>query len=193
MTEYSAIILAGGKSRRMGQKKALLKIEGRGFVQIIRDKLLKLGIEDIILSGFAKTCEKTRYVKDRFEGQGPLAGIHAGLEAASHDSVIVIAEDAPLVPVEFLEKLCQIHEERSGLVTVASCERRIQPLLGIYDKSLAKNCERILTDNKRKVMSLLEEVGYEEVPFFGEEILIRGCNTPEEYEYLQRLVKPAPR
>ena len=48
MTEYSAIILAGGKSRRMGQKKALLEIEGRGFVQIIRDKLLKLGIEDII-------------------------------------------------------------------------------------------------------------------------------------------------
>ena len=48
MTKYSAIILAGGRSSRMGQKKALLLYQGKSFIDIIIEKLKSVDIQEII-------------------------------------------------------------------------------------------------------------------------------------------------
>ncbi len=192
MTDYSVIILAGGKSSRMGQKKANLTLNQKSFVEIIRDKFLALGVDDIILSGYEIDCENTRYVPDVFENMGPLAGIHAGLSKARNRKVFVIAEDSPLIPIDFLRKLAETHEKKTENITLAKCGGRLQPLVGIYDRELYSTCEKLLSDisqsektlrkNRRPIMSLIDVTGCNKVEFEGDELLLRGCNTPEEYE-----------
>lgn len=193
MTEYSAIILAGGESKRMGQKKSTLLLQGKTFIEIIIDKLIDIGISEILISGYEYDLEKytdtgcvLKTVKDTYEKKGPLAGIHAGLEAAAHNSVLIVTEDAPLVPIDFMKQLMQEHEENASSITVTRSGDRLQPLLGIYDKSLISECDDILQGDKATVRALIDRVGYSEVTFDGDEILIRGCNTPEEYELLRK-------
>ncbi len=193
MTEYSAIILAGGESKRMGQKKSTLLLQGKTFIEIIIDKLIDIGISEILISGYEYDLEKYRdtgcvlkTVKDIYQNKGPLAGIHAGLEAAAHNSVLIVTEDAPLVPIDFMKQLMQEHEENDSSITVTRSGDRLQPLLGIYDKSLISECDDILQGDKATVRALIDRVGCDEVTFDRDEILIRGCNTPEEYELLRK-------
>jgi Molybdopterin-guanine dinucleotide biosynthesis protein A len=182
MTDYSAIILAGGKSSRMGQKKGSLLFRGKPFIEIIFDKLSDIGISEIMISGYEHNYNGSIYVEDKYRGKGPLAGIHAGLYRSGYEHMLVITEDAPFVPSNYIEQLIEIHKRGLSPVTAASCEGRLQQLLGIYDKSLAPICETILEGDRPTVMSLIDKVGCQTVPFNGDEILIRGCNTPEEYE-----------
>ncbi len=193
MTEYSAIILAGGESKRMGQKKSTLLLQGKTFIEIIIDKLIDIGISEILISGYEYDLEKytdtgcvLKTVKDIYEKKGPFAGIHAGLEAAAHNSVLIVTEDAPLVPIDFMKQLMQEHEENDSSITVTRSGDRFQPLLGIYDKSLISECDDILQGDKATVRALIDRVGCGEETFDGDEILIRGCNTPEEYELLRK-------
>ena len=184
MTEYSAIILAGGKSSRMGRKKAELVYQGKTFIDIIIGKLRELNITDIMISGYDQLKAHTTYVEDVCPGKGPLAGIHAGLLKAVSPSVIVLTEDAPLVPVEYIRKLMAEHEKHSSAITVSECDGKLQQLPGIYEKSLAPLCEQILKSDKPKILSLIEAEGCVRVPFCGAEAEIRGYNTPEEYKKL---------
>ena len=184
MTKYSAIILAGGRSSRMGQKKASMHFRGKTFIEIILDKIRETDIREIMISGYDYKKDQYIYVEDIFNNKGPLAGIHSGLIKSSAQSVLVLTEDAPLVPVWFMKKLMEEHDKKRTPVTVASCDGRIQPLLGIYDKHLASLCEDILKGEKSAVRILLDKTGFTEVPYPGNEMEIRGCNTPEEYEKL---------
>lgn len=182
MTDYSAIILAGGKSRRMGQKKGTLLFQGKTFLDIIIDKLRDMGISEIMISGYSYKSEGTIYVEDMYPNKGPLAGVHAGLSIATNSSVLVLTEDAPLIPAEYIRQMMEEHEKHLSPVTVASCADRLQHFPGIYEKSLAPLCESILQSERPTVMSLIEKSGCSSVPFYGDEMVIRGCNTPAEYE-----------
>lgn len=184
MTNYSAIILAGGKSSRMGQNKADLIIHGRSFVSILTDKLGRLGIQDIMLSGYSGQVNGARNIADIFPGKGPLSGIHAGLCAARQEHVLVLAVDMPLIPETFLERLLTCHDHG---ITVAICKGRVQPLVAVVDRGLSGECEMLLAEERLYVMALYDKAGYQTVPFTGEELLIRGCNTPEEYEAILRM------
>ena len=184
---FSAIILAGGKSSRMGQKKSTLPFNGKSFIDIIIQKLEEIGFEDIIISGYDYNKERYTYVEDKYQDKGPLAGIHAGLEKAVNQSVLVITEDAPLIPEDYISSLMKKHREGKRPITVAECGGRLQPLLGIYDKNLIPLCDSILQGDKAAPMFLIERAGCEMVSFQGDELLIRGCNTPEEYERLKLL------
>ena len=192
MTGYCAIILAGGKSSRMGQKKSTLSIHGKTFIDFIIDKLKKVGIDEIIISGYKYDTGRYICVEDIYHDKGPLAGIHAGLSRASLQSALIITEDAPLVPESFIRQLMSEHEESGAQVTVASTRddsdetslERIQPLLGIFNRSVLPVCETCLQGDKATVMSMLSKVRYTKVLFPGDELLIRGCNTKEEYQKL---------
>lgn len=106
----SGIVLAGGVSRRMGENKAGLVLNGKTLLQHQADKLRALGIEDIMLSGAGcPALPGTRVIPDEFPGKGPLAGLHACLNAARNPACLVLSVDIPLVPVSALAHLCRAH------------------------------------------------------------------------------------
>ncbi len=178
----SAIILAGGLSSRMGKRKAELIFEGRTLIEHQVEKMRELGIEDIIISGYEKPVEGTRFVPDKYPLKGPLGGIHAGLLAAEHTHCLVTGVDTPLVPVDVLSELAQTHLSSANNITVLSHSEKLEPLMGVYERWLSVIAEEILKGDNTSVRQLLHRVGFSEYKYAGDEILLCDCNTPEEFE-----------
>ena len=181
LNNTSAIILAGGKSSRMGANKADLMWNGMPLIAHQVQKMRSLGIEDIIISGYEKPIDATRFAPDVFPGKGPLGGIHAGLLAAKNEHCLVLSVDTPLVSVDTLSALISAHIAGERSITVLSHVGLIEPLIGVYERSLSGIAEDILQTEKTSVRVLFDKAGVACYEYTGDEALLRNCNTPDEY------------
>lgn len=177
----TAVLLAGGKSSRMGRCKAELPWDKTTLIEFQTEKLRSLGIEDIVISGYSEHVSGARFAADVYKQKGPLCGIHAGLMAAKHEHCLVIAVDTPLVPKETLAMLLDEHIRRSATITVLEQSRGIEPLIGVYEKSVLPLCEAILQTEHTAVRELYKRVLPNVIRYDGSEALLIDCNTPEEY------------
>ena len=181
----SAIILAGGLSSRMGICKAELLWDGKTLIEHQVSKLRSLGITDIIISGYPKPVEGTRFAADKYLLKGPLGGIHAGLLAAENAHCLVLSVDTPLVPAETLSAMINAHISNSGNITVLSHGDEIEPLMAVYERWLSGVAEQILQSDSTSVRVLFKRAGYSRFEYCGDEKLLWDCNTPEEFDAAQ--------
>lgn len=184
----STIILAGGLSSRMGTSKADLIWGGKTLIEHQVDKMRSLGIEDIIVSGYAKPVEGAHFVPDKYLLKGPLGGIHAGLLAAENAHCLVTSVDTPLVPVQTLFDLTQAHINGANNITVLSHGDKIEPLMGVYERWLSRIAEDILQGDNTSVRQLMCRVGFSKFAYTGDEKLLCDCNTPEDYSFIQSFI-----
>src|SRR3954447_5197806 len=114
----TAIILAGGKSSRMGTNKALLDLNGRMVIEGIVEKLEKTVDEIIIVTNTFADYEflKLPMVEDKWKDMGPLAGIEAGLNASKTEHNLIVACDMPFISVELGKYLLSCLEEEYQVV-----------------------------------------------------------------------------
>ena len=180
--EVSAVILAGGKATRMGSDKSELMIRGKTLLELMADKLKEIGIKDIMLSGTKKELPGTRIVPDIYEGKGPAAGVHACLLKAEKPACLVVSVDVPLVGNETLRELTEAHE---GSVTALFHNGEVEPLIAVYDCSLAKDLEEIILSDKAAVKKVLDRTVIKKVEYTGEDILLTNCNTPEDFDRIR--------
>lgn len=180
---FSMIILAGGKSSRMGRDKADLCLEGKTFLQIQIEKGRQLGIRDIQVSGYrGRGCE-IPVTPDRVPGKGPLGGLETCLRLAKEEQCLVLSVDAPLVPVQELEGLLRASLETEAPVTVLRQGDREQPLVAVYRRSLADAMLEEITVGKGSVFALLNRVGYSTYSCACPQAAA-NVNTPQAYQAL---------
>ena len=184
--ETSAVVLAGGQATRMGRDKAALELCGVSFAQHQVNKLRALGIDDVLLSGCAFSVTPARPVPDIYPHRGPLSGIHACLLEAGNPSALVLAVDSPLVPAEFLMELIAAHR---GGITLASFRGEVEPLIGVYDRALARACEALLRGDNYSLRALFQNTGVNTVEYRGSPELLLNCNTPEDYRRICALAE----
>ena len=178
---FSAAVLAGGLSSRMGRDKAALPFGGTTLLDFQVGKLRMLGIEDIMISGSERQIPGTRHISDIYPRKGPLGGIHACLAGAEGTAVLFLGVDTPLIPPEALQALLSAHENG---VTLLHHGNRTEPLFGVYDCTLAPLCEEILRTKHTGVWQLLNRTTVKTLPFDGDETVFMNGNTPEEYARL---------
>ena len=178
--KVSAIILAGGMSSRMGKCKAELEWNGGSLIEHQVNKLRSLGIDDIVISGYPKPPEGTRFAADKYLLKGPLGGIHAGLLAAENAHCLVLSVDTPLVPEETLSELIQAHLDGSANITVLSHGDKIEPLIAVYERWLSGIAEQILQSDNTSVRVLLKRARTGLYEYKGDGELLCDCNTPED-------------
>lgn len=188
MNGVSAIVLAGGFSSRMGSCKAELPWQGSTLIEHQVNKLRSLGIDDIIISGCSREVPGTRFVRDVYPHRGPLAGIHAGLLAARNEHCLVTGIDTPLIPPETLSALVQLHLGSGSRITVLSHGGMTEPIIAVYESSLAAEAERILKTDNTSIRVLMRSAGFSECPFTGDETLLCDCNTPSELEKARMMI-----
>lgn len=184
MNRVSAILLAGGKSSRMGRDKAALPFRGMTLLEWQLQRLWSLGVEDIMLSGLRREMTGIRVVPDEFPGRGPLSGLHACMKAASYPDCMVLSVDVPLVPLTALTELVRVHRATGGKVTLLRHGDKWEPLMGVYQSELFRDAERILQEKNTAVRRLLDETGFQVMDWPHDEGLFLNCNTPEDYERL---------
>lgn len=176
--DCSAILLAGGKSSRMGSSKAELPFGGMRMIDYQVQRLISLGIEDIVVAGRAGEVSGARCVPDERAYLGPLGGLKSGLAAAKNNKCLVLSVDAPLVPFAVLFELMRRH--RSG-ITIAEHGGQLEPLIGIYDRSLTDDCAALLNTARTSVRRLFDKASFQALHFEIDPLLLSNCNTPEEY------------
>lgn len=132
----SAVILAGGKSVRMGRDKARLDLSGRPLLARQIQLVGEIGAEEIFVSGRAgENYEEfgCPVLPDRLDNAGPLAGIERALAVASFSRLLVVAVDMPHLTPGILGQLIEYRGDDLGVIP--RIEGRIEPLAAIYPKS----------------------------------------------------------
>ena len=131
----SAVILAGGESRRMGQDKAWLEMGGQPLIRRALSTVRDSGIQEVLISGRAGTDYSTLGCPVLFDlepGGGPLGGIERALAEATAPLVLVLAVDLPGITAAFLRKLATHCDPLTGAVPKLRGE--FEPLAAIYPK-----------------------------------------------------------
>ena len=159
----SALILAGGKSRRMGRDKARLELAGRPLLARQIELARELGADKIFISGRAGAdyaafgCE---VLFDFYPEAGPLAGVERGLATATAPFLLVLAVDLPRMTVEFLQRLLQKCRAETGVVP--EMRGRLEPLAAIYPRrahALARERLRAGENGMQDFAAAVEQAG----------------------------------
>jgi molybdopterin-guanine dinucleotide biosynthesis protein A len=136
---FTAALLAGGKSRRMGRDKALLRVEWEGNSVPLWDRQLSIlkavAPAELVISGPQKQGypASVRVLADEWDDAGPLAGITTSLSRSHYSLLLVLAIDLPRVQPGFLQKLLTRCETDRGVVPVLN--NRFEPLVAVYPKA----------------------------------------------------------
>lgn len=186
---FSAVILAGGKSSRMGKDKAELDIFGISFAEYQAKKLREMGFRDVMLSGYDKPVSGARNVSDIYPEKGPLGGIYAGLCAAENEVCFVISVDTPLCPESTIAALLEAHTAGKSPITVLEHNGRSEPLIGVYSRGLCSMAQAVLQTDRTSVKRLFDIAGFSTYAYTGDYADIQSCNTPAEYEKMKAHLK----
>lgn len=199
MEPLTVLILAGGRSTRMGQDKAWLDLAGAPLIEHVARQLLPLAAEIIFSANdpaafdelIARLPVPARVAIDEYPGAGPLAGLHAGLAAAENDLLLAVATDMPFIDrrlVEFMIQACGAADAAIPLITApGSGAPQPEPLHALYRRSCLPAIEVALKAGRRRVISFLQDVN---VCYLGEDALrqvdpelrsFRNVNTPQEW------------
>jgi molybdopterin-guanine dinucleotide biosynthesis protein A len=156
--KFSAVILAGGKSSRMGQDKAFLETGGQILlarqIQVARET----GASEIIISGRADVDYSVfgcKVLQDKFPDAGPLAGIERSLDATKLPLLLVLAVDLPNMSAEFLRRLAVDCTDNSG--AVPRLNKNIEPLAAFYPKAVHPVVETLLRAGENSAARFAEQ------------------------------------
>jgi molybdenum cofactor guanylyltransferase len=186
--QNSAIILAGGKSSRMGRAKALLEFDGVPLIAHLVRGLNEIFGETVVVAAPEQELPPlaATVARDEVAYQGPVGGIYYGLKAAQGDACFVTSCDVAFLNRPLIAHLfAQISDHE---VVVPYWEERFQPLHAVYRRSvlplLADQLERrelrpiYLFDKVRTLRINADEIR----SFDPEGLSFLNMNTPEEYE-----------
>src|SRR4029453_19495479 len=142
----SAVLLAGGESRRMGKDKATLLFHGKPLWQIQLDLLRKLEPAEIFIS--ARTDPIWRPADVEFSAddplsRGPLSGLAASLGQMRTKHLLALAIDMPFMTEKYLEFLCDQIEPGRGVLP--KIDNRAEPLAAIYPQEALANVQSALS------------------------------------------------
>ncbi|HUN67719.1 MAG TPA: molybdenum cofactor guanylyltransferase MobA [Burkholderiales bacterium] len=183
MGGVTGIVLAGGLGRRMGGvDKGLQLLHGKPMVAAVLARLAPQ-VDEILINANQNPEAYARFgyrvVPDAIGGfAGPLAGLHAGMSAASHPLVLTVPCDSPFLPPDLFFRL---HENMGDKdLAVAKTGEQPHPVFALVRSSVLKNLENFLAEGGRKIDAWYASLKVIEVSFDDEADAFRNINTPEE-------------
>ena len=135
---FSAVLLAGGESRRMGRDKATILFRGKPLWQIQLETLQKLEPKEIFVSARIDPSwrpDDVLFVADVPPSRGPLSGFAASMNRMRTTHLLALAIDMPWMSNKYLELLCAQVEPRCGVLPKIG--DRAEPLAAIYPRQAA--------------------------------------------------------
>jgi molybdenum cofactor guanylyltransferase len=182
---FSALVLAGGRSSRMGSPKALIDMDGIPLWLRQAALLQSLRPAELLISAGSDWYPgggPWRVVNDRSPGRGPLGGIDAALATMETDLLLVLAVDMPAMSAEFLGALI----DRAGPLGVVPVDAGLyQGLAAVYPKSSSLLVEESLCGDdyslQRLMISAVAQGLMTALPISdADRPLFRNVNNPDD-------------
>lgn len=190
----TAIILAGGKSSRMGFDKQFLEFKGKRLLDIIIGQVKEEFEEIIIITNKPEEYKGYPYriKSDAIKSIGPLAGIYTGLKAAKSKYSFLIACDMPYLNMDYIGYMKEIIEEHGVEVCISEKGGYIEPFHGFYSRGIVEDLEKYIGEGKRNIRGLIRRLD----SYYVEEAVAReyspdlkifeNLNTQEDLEKASR-------
>jgi molybdopterin-guanine dinucleotide biosynthesis protein A len=206
----SGLILAGGEGLRMaGRDKGLICLAQKPLVEYAIDCIAPL-VDDLTIScnrnralyqGYQLNCIVDNKKGEKLENsQGPMAGLAAGLQHAKHDWLLVIPCDTPLMTTQIMAQLLTKLSTQTGsfldtyasndpLQAIVFSHQGLQPLHGLYHKSMLPIFEQCLAENKNALQKLLRSMDcIHIVEAKNAEFSFNNANDSTELNTIERLL-----
>jgi molybdopterin-guanine dinucleotide biosynthesis protein A len=177
----------------MGRDKLRLEVDGVPLLQRVYGALSARCGEVVVVgerrdaAGFT-SLEGARRIPDERPGEGPLAGMEAGLAAARNRLVFVAAGDMPFLPEGLIAYFLERLEEREFCAVVPRHGGRIHPLCAAYDREILPRVRASLDEGIRpmhrflEVLDRVEYVGEELRRFGNPDLYLMNVNSPEDLD-----------
>jgi molybdopterin-guanine dinucleotide biosynthesis protein A len=195
----SAVILAGGQSRRLGIDKSLLEVEGQPLLDRTVQTLATLSDDLVVVTNEAARYRsldlRVRFVPDDQRGMGALMGVYSGLRAARHGYALAVACDMPFLSLPLLRYMATLTEGYD--VVIPRLTGLVEPLHSIYGKACLPFMAELLDQSRRKITSFFPQVrvryveDQELATFDPSHLSFVNVNTPEDWDTVQRLLSSA--
>ncbi|HEY0368324.1 MAG TPA: molybdenum cofactor guanylyltransferase [Chthoniobacterales bacterium] len=179
---FSAVLLAGGKSSRMGRDKALIELDGESLWTRQLRILRELAPNELFFAGRrrAESCEEDLiFVDDAQPDSGPLAGLVSAMRRCSSPLLLVLAIDLPLMTSAYLRSVVTRSSGSAGAVPDH------QPLAAVYPRAALAPAERCLAAQQLSMQEFARECleaglvrQIKVAP--AEEYLFTNVNTPDD-------------
>jgi molybdopterin-guanine dinucleotide biosynthesis protein A len=195
--DISAVILAGGKSLRLGHDKITEKVGNATLLQKVISRIDSLSKEIFIVTAEEKSFKefadnkKLKTVADIFPGRGSLGGIYTGLVKSESFYNLVIAADMPFLNRELLAYMTEVADGFDFVIPKIGTF--FEPLHAIYSKNCVTPIETMIRKNRRVIIELFDfvKVRYveaEEIDRFDPEHLsFFNINTVEDLELARKI------
>jgi molybdenum cofactor guanylyltransferase len=154
---FTAIILAGGKSSRIGTNKALLNYQGKRLIDVAVEKAQLLTNNISISSNTFLPGVEYRQIADSYPGIGPIAGICSCLRKSDTKWNLILACDMPEVPVSFLQQMIPLTTDFQAVVPRLG-ESHLEPLAAFYHHSALPVIEGQIKAGDYKMTNLIEKL-----------------------------------
>ncbi|WP_147805139.1 molybdenum cofactor guanylyltransferase [Alkalicoccus halolimnae] len=192
----AGIVLAGGKSSRMGENKALLPISGKtalehalAAVETVSDKSAVITNEPESLSFL-----KIPVIEDLHPYEGPMAGMEAAMTSVSAEWYIFTACDMPLIHPDVIRLIKRKTGTENVQAVIPMVDGRLQPLLAGYHQSCLPLIKECLQLEKRSINSLIEKINFDIITYHDMieagisqdniQLSFYNMNNRQEYEWI---------
>lgn len=195
---FGAIVLAGGRSTRLGRDKASEMLLGRTLLQHVIDRVAPLVAEVIVVRAPGQSlpdiaaAAPVRIVDDAYPGTGPLGGICTGLDAANADRCMAVACDMPLLSHALLSEVLRRSAECDVVMPVLEYP---EPLHAVYARTCIEPMRARLEAGQLKITGFLGAVHVcymreAECRTFDPDLLsFVNTNTEEELSRAEELLR----
>lgn len=189
LDEITGIILVGGKSRRMGQDKALLPIQGKLMIERVLELFLEQFPQVLLIGDRPERFEHYQLpvLPDIFPGSS-LGGLFTGLQHAASEHIFVASCDLPFPNQAILQHCCGLRQEFDAVVPCS--EQGPEPLFACYRKSCLPAMRAQLEEGRFNITTLFPHllthlVPYPELaPYDIDRTAFLNLNTPIEFARL---------
>ena len=184
----AGLIIAGGKSSRMGQNKALIHFKQKPLIEHVYDRL-KYQVEKVYIN-INQACNNFKYkeniIPDKKQNyQGPLAGLDAALQMIQTEWLQIAPCDSPFLPLDLTQILMNKSKQSLHKIIIPQTQNNIHPTLGLFHSSIADDLNLFLKNEDRGFINFINSVGFEGVSFENEHAFV-NINTPEELEKYEK-------
>jgi molybdenum cofactor guanylyltransferase len=204
----SGVVIAGGRSRRLGQDKRRLQLWGDDGPTLLEHSvaLLERVADDVTVvlnDPEAWPDLRATLVRDAYGDSGALGGLATGLAQARHAHTLVVASDMPLLRLELLRAMRDLPRDYDVLIAQLPSEEEeqrrnalsVEPLHAIYSRACLAPIERCLAAGRYQIVGFLPEV---QVRYLDPALLaahdpeghsFRSINTPEQLEAVRAILR----
>ena len=180
-SNITGIILAGGKSTRMGTDKGFIKLNGVTFIEHVIASMHAF-VNDIIIVSNNPDYDTFGYTRidDLIEDSGPLAGLYTGLSYSTTEYNLVLSCDVPLINNEILVNLISGMDESYDIVQLKSQDKTI-PLIAIYKKHCLFKCLELLDHGEKRLRMLAQQLNTKTITIGSDlEQYVKNINTQNQ-------------